>query len=819
MRATPFLLSLLLLTGCPKKPVAPTEATLQGSGFSVHVVASPFAVSIVSADGTHRLDTQGGPRFTFDEHTYETQLVPGWDGYRSHERPWTTVTDGQLVGADASSATVTFATATSPVTVVISVDGTTVRYRHQLDDKHFNKTALAFALAAGDHFFGMGQRTASVDHRGLMLYSWPEEGGLGGGETVDAGPANPYPNGPSMTYFPVPFFHSTRGVSTLVDVTRRSEVHFGSDADAPNELRVAVDDTVLALVLFVRDRPLEAIDDYTALTGRPPVPAPWAYGPRRRINRGAIVEGQPEWALMRQRLLPITTVDDAMHSLPSYSQKGDEATYQAWTALLHANGYKAMDYNNPYVSASAANSAPDYAFGAAHGWFEQAPDGGSATTFFLSGGPQTVSSVDLTNPDAVAWFQGLLSRSFDLGYDGWMHDFGEYVAHSSAFHDGRRGDEVHNAFPVLSAKAMYELLQRTKPGDAHVFTRSGYTGSQQWVLEDWGGDPEASFDQTEGLPAMLRGGLNLGLVGVPYWSTDIGGYKCITTAPHDKEMLVRWYEMSSLSPMMHDEDACSNPLGGNQTKARLWDDVQTQDIWRSAAGLHTRLAPYFRALALEAHAHGTPITRHPVLFYPQLADAWTVEDSFFVGPSLYGAPVVRRGLTTRQVWLPPGRFVEWTERSVHQGPGAVQVPAPLERLPLFLAENQLVPLLDADVQTLAPSSPDAGVVDEMARAQVLDVVAVVGPGGVASFTLADGTVLTVSRLPADQGNPGSLTAASDATFRDCEHCGLADASGAVKRVRLAGSTTAMDSLQLADVKVSTSGPAARRVRWEVLELD
>jgi hypothetical protein len=338
------------------------------------------------------------------------------------------------------------------------------------------------------------------------------------------------------------------------------------------------------------------------------------------------------------------------------------------------------------------------------------------------------------------------------------------------------------------------------------------------VLEDWGGDPEASFDETEGLPAVLRGGLNLGLVGVPYWSSDIGGYKCITSAPHDQEMLVRWYEMSALSPMMHDEDACSNPLGGNQTKARLWDDVQTQDIWRSAAGLHTRLAPYFRALALEAHAHGTPITRHPVLLYPKLADAWTVQDSFFVGPSLYGAPVVRRGLTTRTVWLPPGRFVEWTERSVHQGPGTVQVPAPLERLPLFVAENQLVPLLDVEVQTLAPAAPDAGVVDEAARAGVLDVVAAVGPGGAATFTLADGTVLTVNRLPSDQGNPAALATATDLTFHDCEHCGVADISGAVTRVRLAGTTTAVDTLQLADVKVTSSGPSARRVRWEVLEL-
>jgi hypothetical protein len=332
------------------------------------------------------------------------------------------------------------------------------------------------------------------------------------------------------------------------------------------------------------------------------------------------------------------------------------------------------------------------------------------------------------------------------------------------------------------------------------------------VLETWGGDPEASFDEVEGLPALLRGGLNLGMVAVPYWSSDMGGYKCVTDAPHDKEMLVRWYEMGALSPMMHDEDACSNPLGA-RSKATLWDDQETQDIWRIAAGLHTRLAPYFRALAREAAAKGTPITRHPFLLFPEEAGSWAVQDSFFIGAGLYGAPVVRRGVTSRSVWLPPGRFVEWTERSVHQGPGTVVVPAPLERIPLFLVENQLVPLLDAQVQTLA-SATVPGIPTEAAFSGVLDVVAVVGPGGSAEFTLTDGTQLKVERLSGDQGNPGALPAISS-DFATCTRCGGSDSSGAVRRVRIASG----QEETLGDVRVTATGGPARRIRWEVLILD
>ena len=89
----------------------------------------------------------------------------------------------------------------------------------------------------------------------------------------------------------------------------------------------------------------------------------------------------------------------------------------------------------------------------------------------------------------------------------------------------------------------------------------------------WSGDPEATFDDTQGLPAMLRGGLNLALSGVPYWGSDVGGFKCLTDALRDKEVLVRWYAVGALSPIMMDQDACVNPaekrtkiLSGNVAK-------------------------------------------------------------------------------------------------------------------------------------------------------------------------------------------------------------------------------------------------------------
>jgi alpha-glucosidase (family GH31 glycosyl hydrolase) len=284
------------------------------------------------------------------------------------------------------------------------------------------------------------------------------------------------------------------------------------------------------------------------------------FGPRRRVNVGAMALGVEEWRAMRQRHIPVTGIDDAVHFLPALSQLGREAELQAWTTTLHEHGYKVMAYNNPYVAESDPNAAADYEYGLDHGLFLAGPTGEPTLTQFLSGKLLTLATIDLTNPAAVGWFQDLLRRTLALGYDGWMHDFGEYVPRDAVAFDGRRGDELHNAFPVLSAKAAHDLLEHDRPGDYLFFVRSGGSGTQRYVPAVWGGDAEATFDETLGLPSAVRGGVNLAMSGVPYWGSDMTGFKCLTTAPHDKEVFLRWVELGAASPIMMEQDACANPL-------------------------------------------------------------------------------------------------------------------------------------------------------------------------------------------------------------------------------------------------------------------
>ncbi|MEZ4298323.1 MAG: glycoside hydrolase family 31 protein [Polyangiaceae bacterium] len=798
--------------------------TLSSGQARLTISLQPFGLSIADRDGVTVLSSATGEgayssaSATVDDPYTSAKPLPGWDTYEANEGPWRSVTTAEIRELTPTTAKLLVRGEGIEIEFFAEVDGDRVKIAFNAGgeaagEAPFNKTSLAFGLDPEERFYGLGERFATVNHRGWSLYSYAEEGSLGQGEGAEPGPTNPYPNGPSMTYFPVPFFLSSRGYAMHLTTTYRTETHFGSEDEGA--YRVAANADHLSLTVYVKKDPLAAIDAYTEDTGRPIVPAPWVFGPRRRVGVNAIVDGIPESVAMRSLKIPVTGIDDAVHFLPASSQTGKEETLAEWTAGLHDLGYKAMAYNNPYVAADDDNAAKDYAFGVENGYFVKREDGSIATTQFISGKLLTLATIDLTNPDAFAWFQSLLKRSLDLGYDGWMHDFGEYIPRDAVLFDGRRGDEFHNAFPVLSAKAAFELMEKERPGDYLFFVRSGASGTQAFVPAVWGGDAEVSFDETQGLPSTVRAGLNLSMSGVPYWGSDMTGFKCLGKEPKDKELFLRWVEFGAVSPIMMEQNACSNPIEKKE-KWKLWNDIETVDIYRRYALLHTRLSPYFNALARTASATGQPISMHPFLLFPDDPRSGDVEDAYFLGHGIYVSPVVRRGLTSKDTYLPPGRYVDWDTLAVQEGGKFTITQAPLDKLPMWLVEGQLVPMLDPSIDTLAPAT-DPDVVTPADVAEVLDVRAALAVGQTATFTLADGTSLTATRGESDAGNPEGLsevTALSDVA--SCEGCYFRETVGSVERVAVTSALGKSTTLVLGDVELRASGPSARRVRWEVI---
>jgi len=828
-----LLLGCLLPSACTDVEPPPPPVRIQGPESGVNISFEPFALGFLDANGNEVLTTAtgkdsgiyGGPAGAVDEPLFLTKSLPGWDGYEEN------VVGGWRRGSVATileqSATGAKIRITNPmggiyIDVEVTLDGPRVRLVMNARDAEstagvntINKSSLSFNLRDNEHFYGLGERFATVDHRGRSLYSYAEEGGLGQGESALKEYVAPMPNGPSMTYFPVPFFLSSAGYAVHLNTTYRTELHFGSEAR--DKWRAAANADDFAATIYVHKDPLASIADYTLDTGRAPVPAPWVFGPRRRVGRNDMVDGVPEYQKMRERKIPVTSIDDAMHFLPALSHLGIETELATWTTNLHAAGYKAMAYNNPYVAQNHPNATTDYEYGKTNNFFVRGPDGQPAITEFVSGKLLRISAIDLTNPDAVKWFQDLLRRTLDLGYDGWMHDFGEYIPRNAVLFDGRRGDEFHNAFPVLSAKAAFDLMEAERPGDYLFFVRSGGSGSQKYVPAVWGGDAEATFDDSQGLPSSVRSGLNLGMSGVPYWGSDMTGFKCLTGDPNDKEVFLRWVELGALSPIMMEQNACKNPLGDKE-KWKLFNDEETISHYKKYAGLHTRLQPYFLVLAKQASETGRPLMVHPFLTHPEAPEAWTIEDSYFLGPALYVSPVVQRGQTSKDIWLPPGKtYVHWDDFAVYAGGTTHNIAAPLGKLPLLLATGELIPLLDPSIDTLAPATDPTVITPETVKDR-LDVVVALAPGQEAQLVLADGTSLWAKREAMNGGNPGALAQVMAADIADCAKCFVTTNEGQVARMRVNSDVEMAFDLTIEDVHVKASKGPARRIRWDVLRV-
>lgn len=827
--------ALLGLVGCG----APDAIhVLSGPDITVEVRESPYGLTV--RDGTGRVvlaSRDGGDGFAplgFAAGAVDWQpgLLPGYYQFAFTPSAWHRA--GHVTAVEQSSSRLTVVLAEDgsggrPIRVVHELRAGALRVQAELADVDSAGGArprawqAAFASPSEEAFLGFGERFNRTNQRGVDVFSFAEEGGLGGSEAEHT--RTQFPSGEAQTYFPVPFFISTQGYGFWLDTTWRSE--FNLATTDPEAFRAWHIGPKLAFEIYVpkasdpRPFPQQLVDKFTETTGRPMLPPPWAFGPRRRMNRGALVNGVSELQAMRQEDLAITALDDAVHFLPGGSHIGNESALSAWTAAARSLGYRVNGYYNSLFQKADSKLQSIVDEGLAAKRFLRDGSGTPSEVFLISGSPVTVYQLDFTDPQAVSWYQGMFKWALDLGYSGWMYDFGEYVQPQTLSASGMSGEELHNLYPLLYDKAVHDVMEAgAKKGDWLAFARAGYTGSSQYIPMFWSGDPTASFDEAVGLPAMVRAGINLGLSGVPHWGSDIGGFKCVPegSAKADGELLARWIELGAMSSNMQDQDACAlNPDGGR--KASIWSSADAKEAWRTYARLHTRLFPYLYALAQEATRSGMPTMRHMLLEHPDRTDLASVEDAFYLGPALLVAPVVHRAERQRTVDLPAGLYLDWRDQKLLEGGRRVSLDAPLDKLPLLLRDGHLVPLLDPRIDTLDDgdhSGAPAGV-DVTGPKEVADVYDVVGllslRTGHASFVLADGAKLA-AELTGRVDLTKLRTARGEADLASCGDCYLdAPPSSGARRLRisLASGSGTFGGLSLSALSLKTS----RRIRWDL----
>jgi alpha-D-xyloside xylohydrolase len=286
---------------------------------------------------------------------------------------------------------------------------------------------------------------------------------------------------------------------------------------------------------------------------------------------------------------------------------------------------------------------------------------------------------------------------------------------------------VGNLYPMLYTQAFHDGLRAEGQTEILHLVRCAWAGSQRYGALVWSGDIHSSF---ESLRNQLVAGLNMGMAGIPWWTTDIGGFQ--GGDPQDpafRELLIRWFEWGTFCPVMrlHGDRDPKQPRHG-QTEGAACLSGADNEVWsfgpeayhicREYLFIRERLKPYLRRLMEEAHRNGSPVMRPLFYEFPDDALAWRREDEYLLGSDLLVAPILHRQAMAREVYLPAGAgWMDVWSGETREGGVSVTVDAPLERIPLFIRSGA-----DLDLASMIAAEFGIWSLDEEERWTLSDLV-------------------------------------------------------------------------------------------------
>ncbi|MGB8029917.1 MAG: glycoside hydrolase family 31 protein [Terracidiphilus sp.] len=298
--------------------------------------------------------------------------------------------------------------------------------------------------------------------------------------------------------------------------------------------------------------------------------------------------------------------------------------------------------------------------------------------------------MDFFNPKAQKAFWSDIDRNlFSSGLDGWWLDAsepeGDPLKDDATFLGP--GRFIRNAYPLYETTAVYQGQRATTDRKRVVIlTRSAFAGQQRNSAISWSGDVSANW---ETLRRQIPAGLAFSMSGMPYWTTDIGGFfrpvdQYTSAAYH--ELLIRWLEFGTFCPIFR--------IHGYQSKTEMWNyGPEVEKILAQYDELRYRLMPYIYSTAWGVTSHGETVMQALPFVYPNELALRDVDDEFLFGNSLLISPVTRPNATSRSVVLPAGNnWVDFWSGRIYHGGETIVADAPLDQIPILVKEGSIVPM-------------------------------------------------------------------------------------------------------------------------------
>lgn len=488
----------------------------------------------------------------------------------------------------------------------------------------------AFTLSPDEKIFGCGESFTGLDKRGQKVVLWTDD-------------ANGVQN-PGM-YKPVPFFMSSRGYGMFIHTSTPITCDFGNSFSGVNALMVGDDE--LDLFVFLGS-PKEILGEYTQLTGRSPMPPLWSFGLwMSRCTYNNEKQVREIAGKLREDNIPC----DVLHLDTGWFETDWRCDYKFSTSRftdpqkmisdLKASGFHISLWQLPY-------------FVPKNSLFDELVEKNLVVRDAKGNLPYEDAVLDLSNPNTVAWYQDKLAGLLKMGVGAIKVDFGEAAPANGLYADGRTGFYEHNLFPLRYNKAVAEITKKTT-GENIIWARSAWAGSQRYPIH-WGGDAESTDD---GMAAELRGGLSFGLSGFSFWSHDVGGFTANSVAAMDKNLFARWLAFGMLT---------SHSRCHGIAPKEPWNYGQEfMDEFRVVDGMKYKLMPYVYAQAKDCSERGLPMVRALFIEFPDDPGSWLVDNEYLFGSSMLVAPLMHENQTERNVYLPPGDWIDYQSGKSYSG--------------------------------------------------------------------------------------------------------------------------------------------------------
>lgn len=449
--------------------------------------------------------------------------------------------------------------------------------------------------------------------------------------------------------------------------------------------------------ITVAKTPKQLLENYTAVTGRAEMfpedlMGLWQCKLRYRTQDEVL-------SVARRYQEEGIKIDQIVIDFFHWTVQGDwkfDKTYwpdpKAMVDELHSMGIKVIVSVWPSVDRKSENFAPMMERG-----LLIRTERGAAQTYDYQG---DCVEIDPFNPETRKYVWDVCKKNYyDYGIDAfWLDnsepDYGVYDFENYRYFVGP-ALSVSNLYPQLYSRTFYDGMCEEKKGTVVNLLRCAWAGSQKYGNVVWSGDVPSTF---EAFADQLQCGLNMGLAGIPWWTTDIGGFMTDdVNDPDFRQLLIRWYQFAVYSPVlrMHGDRGPYNipPLDDRDWGGGYLHTGQPNELWsygednyaimKKYYDIRKAMHDYIKELYEEAHQNGSPLLRTMFYEFPEDEKCWETEDQYMFGSRFLVAPILHLNEWSRTVYLPAGKWKLTSTGEVFEGGCTIQVDAPIDYMPVF----------------------------------------------------------------------------------------------------------------------------------------